>query len=101
MLHCISLTADPVITSFPSNMNVITPKSVTLQCAATGIPTPGFNWEFNNNIITIDNTKYILSSTGSLTVQVISINDQGTYKCIVSNIHSSVSTSAVISVQGN
>lgn len=90
-------------------MNVVSQKLVTLRCRATGKPTPTITWEFNNQRITIDGTKYTQSPAGSITnvavgnlmVNIISIADEGTYKCISTNIHSSAFISTLVLVQGS
>ena len=91
---------EPVITVSPSDMNVISPLSVTLSCEAEGKPTPVITWQFKGANISITGSKYSQNTRGHLTVSVQSIADKGTYKCIATNKHATASKSAVIRVQG-
>lgn len=91
---------EPVITVSPSDMNVISPLSVTLSCEAEGKPTPVITWQFKGTTISITGSKYSQNTRGHLTVSVQSIADEGTYKCIATNKHATASKSAVIRVQG-
>ena len=91
---------EPVITVFPSDMNVISPLSVTLSCEAEGKPTPVITWQFKGTTISITGSKYSQNTRGHLNVSVESIADEGTYKCIATNKHATASKSAVIRVQG-
>ena len=91
---------EPVITVSPSDMNIISPLSITLSCEAEGKPTPVITWQFKGTTISITGSKYSQNTRGHLNVSVESIADEGTYKCIATNKHATASKSAVIRVQG-
>ena len=92
--------ADPVINVAPNNMSIISQKIVTLACSATGKPTPTITWSFNGGSIDTQSIKYNQSSSGSLTILIESVADEGTYQCTATNRHSSDSASTLITVQG-
>lgn len=92
--------ADPVISVTPNNMSIISQKIVTLACSATGKPTPAITWSFNGGSIDTQSTKYNQSSSGSLTILIESVADEGTYQCTATNRHSSDSAFTLITVQG-
>ena len=72
-------------------------------CAAVADPRPVFTFRFNGERITSTNSKYTLvtnNTHGALTVFNIQGNDEGTYTCSASNRYGSVSTAAILTVQG-
>ena len=72
-------------------------------CAAVADPRPVFTFRFNGERITTNNSKYTLvtnSTHGTLTVFNLQGSDEGTYTCSASNRYGSVSTAAVLTVQG-
>ena len=72
-------------------------------CAAVADPRPVFTFRFNGERITTNNSKYTLVTSnthGTLTVFNLQGSDEGTYTCSASNRYGSVSTSAVLTVQG-
>ena len=72
-------------------------------CAAVADPRPVFTFRFNGERITFNNSKYTLvtnSTHGTLTVFNLQGSDEGTYTCSASNRYGSVSTAAVLTVQG-
>ena len=72
-------------------------------CAAVADPRPVFTFRFNGERITSNNSKYsfVLSNNlGTLTVFNLQGSDEGTYTCSASNRYGSVSTAAILTVQG-
>ena len=72
-------------------------------CAAVSDPRPVFVFRFNGERITLNSAKYALvtnSTHGTLTVFNIQSSDEGTYTCSASSRYGSVSTAAVLTVQG-
>ena len=72
-------------------------------CAAVADPRPVFTFRFNGERITTNSSKYTLvtnSTHGTLTVFNLQGSDEGTYTCSASNRYGSVSTAAVLTVQG-
>ena len=72
-------------------------------CAAVADPQPVFVFRFNGERITSSSSKHTLftnSTHGTLTVFNIQGSDEGTYSCSASNRYGSVSTAAVLSVEG-
>ena len=72
-------------------------------CAAVADPRPVFTFRFNGERITSNNSKYSLvpsNNLGTLTVFNLQGSDEGTYNCSASNRYGSVSTAAILTVQG-
>ena len=72
-------------------------------CAAVADPQPVFVFRFNGERIVSNSSKHTMvtnSTHGTLTVFNLQGSDEGTYNCSISNRFGSVSTAAVLSVQG-
>ena len=72
-------------------------------CAAVSDPCFMFTFRFNGERIMLNSARYALatnSTHGTLTVFNLQGSDEGTYTCSASNRYGSVSTAAVLTVQG-
>ena len=72
-------------------------------CTAVADPFPFFTFRFNGERVTSNTSERILvtsSTSATLTLYNLQREDEGTYNCSVSNRYGSVSTAAVLSVQG-
>ena len=72
-------------------------------CAAVAYPHPVLVFSFNGASIVSNSSKHTLvtnSTHVSLTVLNLQTSDEGTYACFASNRYGSVSTAAILSVQG-
>ena len=86
-------------------LNITLPQgsSHMFVCAAVADPQPVFVFRFNGERITSSRSNHTLftnNTHGTLSVLNIKGSDGGTYSCSASNRRGSVSTSAVLSVQG-
>ena len=72
-------------------------------CAAVAYPHPVFVFSFNGVRIVSNSSKHTLvtnSTHGTLAVHNLQTSDEGIYTCSASNRYGSVSSVAVLSVQG-
>ena len=88
-----------------SLMNTTLPQgsSHMFVCAAVADPFPRFTFRFNGERVMSNTSERILATNnthGTLTLFNLQLSDVGMYNCSVSNRYGSVSTAAVISVQG-
>ncbi|NXI52839.1 MALT1 protein, partial [Chloroceryle aenea] len=79
---------EPVIVLNPTEQRVEVGKSLQLQCAAMGIPTPCYQWYRNGNLLEHQNKKKLLIAHAK-------VSDSGTYLCCASNNHGEHWTNAV------
>jgi glucose/arabinose dehydrogenase len=82
----LTVTAPPSITTQPSNQTVLQGQSATFQVAATGGPTPSYQWQRNNFDIPGAN-----SPTFTLTNLVLGDNGSR-FRCVVSNTFGTVTS---------
>lgn len=86
--------AAPAITTNPSNTTVTAPAAGTFSCAASGAPTPTFQWQKGGvDIGGATSTSYTTPAT--------SLSDDGTtYRCVATNSQgTATSSSATLTVQ--
>ena len=72
-------------------------------CAASAIPFPFFVFRFNGERVSFNSSERTVITTdthATLTLFNLQGTDEGTYNCSVSNRFGSVSTAAVLTVQG-
>ncbi len=67
----------PVITKSSHDVHMFSGESVTLECAATGIPEPEIRWTFNRTITKVVGPKFDIKSAIAA--------DGGSYTCTASN----------------
>jgi hypothetical protein len=86
----------PVVTSNPSNQSVTAPATAVFTCAASGVPSPSYQWQVNGVNVTTGTGGTSASYTTAATTTAIN----GTaYRCIASNSEGAdTSTAATLSV---
>ena len=90
-------SVSPLATIEDPQITVNETDNITITCVATGIPSPDITWQFNMADITIDMTKYIVSTssivgsdknnevTSELIVTTSDMTDAGMYTCQANN----------------
>ena len=94
---------EPVLLSPLVNTTLPQGDAHMFVCAAVADPHPVFVFRFNGERITSNSSKHTLVANrthGTLTVLNLQGSDEGTYICSASNRYGSVSTAAVLTVQG-
>ena len=83
--------------------------TASFTCQATSEPVPTISWYFNGVLVDVTNMmKYTISemslntTTNSSTLRIMSVesSDVGTYTCNATNVVSSDTSSAVLTVNG-
>jgi len=73
--------------------------TASFQCEADGNPEPEVMWLKQNSSLPSD--KRVVSSGGELMITDVTSQDEGRYTCVARNILGEVTSSAILSVQGN
>ena len=75
--------------------------NVTLTCNASGDPIPLIKWKHVNDTILLKEPKFVFSNKNqSLTIQNITLKEQGTYICTVNNPHAVDEKNVTVFVEG-
>lgn len=74
-------------------LTVLDKSNITIECAATGAPTPMLSWSK-------DNIKLENSQSSLLLLSNVKLKDAGRYTCTAENFLGFVSYSTVLSVRG-
>ena len=102
--HVLSCTAvAPRLLTSLVNATLTPGGSHMFVCTAVADPRPVFVFRFNGERITSSTSKFTVitnNTHGTLTVLNLEDGDEGSYTCSASNRYGSVSTSAVLTVQG-
>ena len=103
MCCCCLLVAAVIVTS-PQTQNVTNGQSFMLICNATGYPVPSIEWTLNGAPYVTGNSSITLieglrSNTSNITVENAMATDTGTYKCVATNVGSSDTQDANVTVQ--
>jgi hypothetical protein len=88
----LTVNVPPTFTVQPASQTVLAGAAVTLTSAATGVPTPTFQWKR-------DGAEIVGATSSALTLNNVQLADAATYTVVATNAASSVtSASAVLSV---
>ena len=79
------------------NGRVIEGGRITLRCEGRGYPMPTLTWEKMGHPLTTGGNVYI-SSDGRLVIREATLDDTGTYSCIVANSEEKIETSTSVQV---
>ena len=89
----------PVITSVEDRVTAIVGATATMQCTASGDPTPLQTWSQNG--VGVAGPRFQVSANGStLTVTGTTEGDEGTYTCHASNPAATVTDTVFLNIIG-
>ncbi|XP_078084618.1 coiled-coil domain-containing protein 141 [Mustelus asterias] len=93
----------PNFSKLLSNVNVLEGSPVTLEIEVTGFPEPALTWYKNGQKLTTDQHLKISNKEGKhiLFIDKVSDKDAGIYVVRAKNSNGTVSSSAILQVQGN
>lgn len=80
-----------------NNGRVVEGGRLTLKCEGRGYPEPTLIWEKQGRPLTTNGNVFI-SSDGRLVIRDVTLDDTGTYSCIVSNSEEKIETSTSVQV---
>uniref|UniRef100_A0A8C4RTY0 Peroxidasin like n=1 Tax=Erpetoichthys calabaricus TaxID=27687 RepID=A0A8C4RTY0_ERPCA len=83
----------------PQNTEVLLGSSITLECSATGHPQPKITWTKENENFLSNTSQYIITASGGLFIQNVTLDDQGQFTCHASNDQDSIQATAHLLIQ--
>jgi neogenin len=96
------VASPPVFLISPRNTKVSSEgSSVTLDCAANGVPKPYVTWLKDGATIDLNHldSRFLRIGEGSLQIKNVRVEDKGTYQCRAENSEDSVDAAAILEVQ--
>ncbi|XP_033758701.1 neural cell adhesion molecule 2-like isoform X2 [Pecten maximus] len=90
----------PVITQSPSRQETITGTSMRMECRATGIPEPKYQWfKFGQTNALVDGDRFSIDEVvGTFIINEVIIDDEGIYRCEAFNDAGRVTNEAELDV---
>ncbi|XP_035536277.1 roundabout homolog 1 isoform X2 [Morone saxatilis] len=88
----------PVIRQGPTNQTVAVDGTVTLNCVASGNPTPTILWRKDGVLVSTHDSRVKQLDTGTLQLRYAKLGDTGTYTCIASTPSGEASWKAFLEV---
>ncbi|XP_040264776.1 hemicentin-1 isoform X1 [Bufo bufo] len=76
----------PSIKDGPALITTFRNEPATLDCVATGIPSPRISWRKDGTILHENSERYNISGSGSLYFPLTDITDSGHYVCLATNV---------------
>ncbi|GBL76502.1 Down syndrome cell adhesion molecule [Araneus ventricosus] len=77
--------APPFWIKTPHDMTGVYGSSISLECAAAGSPKPRITWHKGRDVIHNDAKRVVARGNGSLTINILSEEDEGLYRCSAHN----------------
>ena len=99
----------PVIAVELIDQTMVEGDTAFFTCQATGTPIPNISWYFNGAPVdTVNTIKYMISEmefnpitkNSTLTIMNLELSDIGTYSCNATNFVSGITSSGILSVEG-
>ena len=96
------MASPPVFLISPRNTKVTGEgSSVTLDCAANGVPKPYVTWLKDGATVDLNHldSRFLRVGEGSLQIKMVRVEDQGTYQCRAENSEDSLDAAAILEVE--
>ncbi|XP_064595587.1 neural cell adhesion molecule 2-like isoform X2 [Liolophura sinensis] len=98
----VEVKVPPTLTSPPKMTKGIEGKDLTMYCKASGDPPPTYKWykdQSGDYVILNNGGRYEISEVeGTLKILRLEVSDDGTYKCVASNLAGPVEATAEVDV---
>ena len=89
----------PIIMNIGDNVTALTNTNITIQCHASGVPTPTVTWSKDGQKI-FSGGKYTVQDDGSLLISETDKEDTARYTCTATSVTGKDSASSVVQVVG-
>lgn len=91
------LALSPEIVEAPRDMEAVVGQDINMTCKVFGAPKPVIRWIHNDKELT--GGRYIIQSSGDLTISKVQFDDAGSYTCSAENKFGSKQASATFKVK--
>lgn len=81
------------------NVTALTNTNITIECYASGVPTPTFTWTKDERKILFD-VKYSVQEDNSLLIIASEKTDTGSYRCTAESVTGKDSTTSMVQIVG-
>ncbi|KFM73048.1 Hemicentin-2, partial [Stegodyphus mimosarum] len=81
----LNVGSKPFLIKLPSSVSVEILQNISIPCIATGTPDPQISWHFGNGSNISTNSKFAVSSEGTLIIQDADLSVAGKYICRAQN----------------
>ena len=89
----------PVTLTIGENVTVLTRAIITIQCNASGVPTPAVTWKQGDLRISSDD-RYTVEDDGSLLIAGSRERDSAKYTCTATSVAGKDSASSTVQIVG-
>ncbi|XP_059093555.1 neogenin-like isoform X2 [Tigriopus californicus] len=91
----------PMFIARPKNLKAEEGQTLTLDCAANGIPKPFITWLKDGSTVDLSHldSRFTKIGSGSLQIKNVQVNDKGTYQCRAENSEDSVDAGSILEVR--
>ena len=89
----------PITMTVGDNLTALTDTSISIDCSASGIPTPTITWTLNDQELS-PGSGYVIHENGTLVIEKASLLDEGRYRCIAKNVKGEDTKNSLVNVVG-
>ena len=93
-----SYSQDPVNITIGQNLLTVIDTTLSIYCAASGIPVPKISWTRGNETLPSDGRMSV--KNGTLVIVEIETSDSGNYTCFAANTAGTAAVSSNITIAG-
>ena len=82
------------------NVTALNDTLISINCPASGIPTPTITWTLDGEEIEVDDDGYVILENGTLVVEKGTLDDSGLYRCVATNVEGEDTEESTVNIIG-